>query len=318
MELFQKQIQDGMLGLAVGDALGVPVEFRSRERLKQNPVTGMRAYGTHNQPAGSWSDDTTMALCTLESLAKGVDYDDIMERFYRWVDEGYMTPHGKLFDIGRTTLHALHLYSTGTSALECGGTDIRDKGNGSLMRILPAVFYLRREYGAACMEKPEAFALIHNLSRLTHGHPISQIACGLYCDMANELMNGKTIAEAIGHASLIKDSWYGMQEEFSPWLPKFDFVNAGILAALPEKAIRSSGYVVDTLQAALWCLITTDSYSQCVLKAVNLGDDTDTVGAVAGGLAGILYGTESIPKDWLDVLAKKEEIVRLCENFLPA
>lgn len=318
MELFQKQIQDGMLGLAVGDALGVPVEFRSRERLKQNPVTGMRAYGTHNQPAGSWSDDTTMALCTLESLAKGVDYDDIMERFYRWVDEGYMTPHGKLFDIGRTTLHALHLYSTGTPALECGGTDIRDNGNGSLMRILPAVFYLRREYGAACMEKPEAFALIHNLSRLTHGHPISQIACRIYCALANELMNGKNMAEALGHTALLKDSWYGMQEEFLPWLSKFDFVNAEILAALPEKAIRSSGYVVDTLQAALWCLITTDSYSQCVLKAVNLGDDTDTVGAVAGGLAGILYGTESIPKDWLGVLVKKEEILRLCEKFLTA
>lgn len=317
MELFQKQIQDGMLGLAIGDALGVPVEFRSRERLKQNPVTGMRAYGTHNQPAGTWSDDTTMALCTLESLAKGVDYNDIMNRFCRWVDEGYMTAHGKLFDIGRTTLHALHLYSTGTPALQCGGTDVRDNGNGSLMRILPAVFYLRRKYGAACMEKPEAFALIHNLSRLTHGHPISQIACGLYCDMANELMNGKTIAEAIGHAALLKDSWYGIKEEFSPWLPKFDFMNAGILAALPEKAIRSSGYVVDTLQAALWCLLITDSYSQCVLKAVNLGDDTDTVGAVAGGLAGILYGAESIPEDWLDVLAKKEEILRLCENFIP-
>lgn len=317
MELFQKQIQDGMLGLAIGDALGVPVEFRSRERLKQNPVTGMRAYGTHNQPAGTWSDDTTMALCTLESLAKGVDYNDIMNRFCRWVDEGYMTAHGKLFDIGRTTLHALHLYSTGAPALQCGGTDVRDNGNGSLMRILPAVFYLRREYGAACMEKPESFALIHNLSRLTHGHPISQIACGLYCDMANELMNGKTIAEAIGHAALLKDSWYGIKEEFSPWLPKFDFMNAGILAALPEKAIRSSGYVVDTLQAALWCLLITDSYSQCVLKAVNLGDDTDTVGAVAGGLAGILYGAESIPEDWLNVLVKKEEIVRLCENFIP-
>ena len=306
-----------MLGLAIGDALGVPVEFRSRERLKQNPVTGMRAYGTHNQPAGTWSDDTTMALCTLESLAKGVDYNDIMNRFCRWVDEGYMTAHGKLFDIGRTTLHALHLYSTGAPALQCGGTDVRDNGNGSLMRILPAVFYLRREYGAACMEKPESFALIHNLSRLTHGHPISQIACGLYCDMANELMNGKTIAEAIGHAALLKDSWYGIKEEFSPWLPKFDFMNAGILAALPEKAIRSSGYVVDTLQAALWCLLITDSYSQCVLKAVNLGDDTDTVGAVAGGLAGILYGAESIPEDWLNVLVKKEEIVRLCENFIP-
>ena len=315
MELFQKQIQDGMLGLAVGDALGVPVEFRSRERLKQNPVTGMRAYGTHNQPAGTWSDDTTMALCTLESLAKGVDYNDIMNRFCRWVDEGYMTAHGKLFDIGRTTLHALHLYSTGTPALQCGGTDIRDNGNGSLMRILPAVFYLRREYGAAYMEKPEAFTLIHNLSRLTHGHEISQIACGIYCALANELMNGKNLAEALGHAALLKDSWYGVKEEFSLWLSKFDFVDTETLGALPEKAIKSSGYVVDTLQAALWCLITTDSYSQCVLKAVNLGDDTDTVGAVAGGLAGILYGAQSIPEDWLNVLAKKEEIVRLCENF---
>ncbi len=318
MELFQKQIQDGILGFAIGDALGVPVEFRSRERLKQNPVMGMRAYGTHNQPAGTWSDDTTMALCTLESLAKGVDYNDIMNRFCRWVDEGYMTAHGKLFDIGRTTLHALHLYSTGTPALQCGGTDVRDNGNGSLMRILPVAFYLRREYGPSCMDKPEAFVLIHNLSRLTHGHEISQIACGLYCDMANELMNGKNIAEAIAHAALIKDSWYGVQEEFSPWLPKFDFVDTETLAALPEEAIKSSGYVVDTLQAALWCLITTHSYRECMLKAVNLGSDTDTVGAVAGGLAGILYGAESIPEDWLDILAKKDEIVRLCENFIPA
>ena len=216
MELLRKQIRDGILGLAVGDALGVPVEFRIRERLKQNPVTGMRAYGTHNQPAGSWSDDTTMALCTLESLTKGVDYDDMMDRFCRWVDEGYMTPYGKLFDIGGTTLHALRMYSSGVSALQCGGTDVRDNGNGSLMRILPAIFYLRREYGSACMEKPEAFTLIHNLSRLTHGHEISQMACGLYCDMANELMNGKTMTEAISHAALTKDRWYGEQEEFSP------------------------------------------------------------------------------------------------------
>ena len=130
--------------------------------------------------------------------------------------------------------------------------------------------------------------------------------------------NGKTMAEAVSHAALIKDRRYGIQEEFSPWVPKFDFVNVETLAALPEEAIKSSGYVVDTLQAALWCLLTTDSYMQCVLKAVNLGSDTDTVAAVAGGLAGILYGVESIPEDWLNVLAKKEEIVRLCENFLSA
>lgn len=318
MELLQKQIQDGILGVAVGDALGVPVEFRSREGLRQYPVNGMRAYGTHHQPAGTWSDDTTMTLCTLESLTKGVDYDDIMDRFCRWVDEGYMTAHGELFDIGRTTLHALRLYSSGVAALQCGGDGLRDNGNGSLMRILPAVFYLRREYGPIWSDKPEAFALIHNLSRLTHRHEISQISCGLYCVMANELMNGKTMAEAMNQASATKNNWYGAQAEFSPWLSRFDFVDGKTLASLPEESIKSSGYVVDTLQAALWCLLTTGSYRECMLKAVNLGSDTDTVAAVAGGLAGILYGTESIPKDWLDALAKKEEIVRLCENFLSA
>ncbi len=316
MKFLQKQIQDGILGFAVGDALGVPVEFCNRERLKQCPVTGMQEYGTHHQPAGTWSDDTTMTLCTLESLTKGVDYDDMMGRFCRWVDEGYMTPYGELFDIGRTTLQALRRFSSGVSALQCGGTDMLDNGNGSLMRILPAVFYLRRKYGSTCVENPESFALIHNLSRLTHGHEISQIACGLYCNIANELLNGKTAVEAIGYSTTVIKNEYDAKEEFSPWLPNFDFLNVETLLSTPEDCIKSSGYVVDTLQAALWCLLTTRSYSQCVLKAVNLGDDTDTVAAVAGGLAGILYGSESIPEDWLCVLARKKEIVRLCENFL--
>lgn len=318
MELLCKQIQDGILGLAVGDALGVPVEFLPRRKLRWSPVVGMRAYGTHNQPAGTWSDDTSMTLCTLKSLTKGVDYDDMMNRFCRWVDDGYMTAYGKLFDIGRTTLYALRLYRSGTPALQCGGTDVRDNGNGSLMRILPVIFYLRREYGATCMDNPEAFELIHNLSRLTHGHAISQIACGLYCCIANDLMNGATLQDAIDSAALVLKNWYGLREEFVPWISEFDFLNAETLAALPEEAIKSSGYVVDTLQAALWCLITNRSYHDCMLKAVNLGYDTDTVAAVAGGLAGILYGAESIPEDWLYVLAKKEEIIRLCENFLPA
>lgn len=318
MELLCKQIQDGILGLAVGDALGVPVEFLPRKKLRWSPVVGMRAYGTHNQPAGTWSDDTSMTLCTLKSLTKGVDYDDMMNRFCRWVDDGYMTAYGKLFDIGRTTLYALRLYRSGTPALQCGGTDVRDNGNGSLMRILPVIFYLRREYGATCMDNPEAFALIHNLSRLTHGHAISQIACGLYCCIANDLMNGTTLQDAIDSAALVLKNWYGLRQEFVPWISEFDFLNAETLVALPEEAIKSSGYVVDTLQAALWCLITNRSYHDCMLKAVNLGYDTDTVAAVAGGVAGILYGAESIPEDWLHVLAKKEEIIRLCENFLPA
>lgn len=318
MEDLRKWVIGGILGLAVGDALGVPVEFRSREELARNPVTGMRAYGTHHQPAGTWSDDTTMTLCALESLTKGVDFDDMMDRFCRWVDEGYMTPYGKLFDIGRTTLHALRLYAQGTPALQSGGTEEHDNGNGSLMRVLPAVFYLRREYGPACMEKPEALALVHDLSRLTHGHPISLMACGLYCMMANELMNGAPLAQAIDRAATQGAERYGNAEGFRKFWPLFQFVSSEKLAAMEETEIKSSGYVVDTFQASLWCLMTTNSYADCVLKAVNLGSDTDTVGAVAGSLAGILYGVESIPAEWLKVLAKKEEIIELCENFLSA
>lgn len=318
MEDLRKWVLGGILGLAVGDALGVPVEFRSREELAQNPVTGMRAYGTHHQPAGTWSDDTTMTLCALESLTKGVDFDDMMGRFCRWVDEGYMTPYGKLFDIGRTTLHALRLYAQGTPALQSGGTEEHDNGNGSLMRVLPAVFYLRRTYGLSCMEKPEALALVHDLSRLTHGHPISLIACGLYCMMANALMNGAPLAQAIDRAASWGEQQYQNAEAFREFWPLFQFVSSEKLAAMEEKEIKSGGYVVDTFQASLWCLMTTNSYADCVLKAVNLGSDTDTVGAVAGSLAGILYGVESIPAEWLEVLAKKEEIIELCENFLSA
>ena len=308
--MFEDAVKNGILGLVVGDALGVPVEFCSREELERDPVKGMRAYGTHHQPAGTWSDDSSMALCLMESLTKDVDYADMMDQFLRWANEGYMTAHGKVFDIGVATRQALIRFAHGTPPLECGGNGKYDNGNGSLMRILPMALYLHRTMGPDFPRMTEAYQIIHNASALTHAHPISLIACGLYCAAVNELLCGKpSVWDGIKAAK----EFYRNQTEFVPYLDIFQRIEPDILPALPKSEIKSGGYVVHTLEAALWCLERHDSFRACLLEAVNLGEDTDTVGAVAGGLAGLRYG--GIPEDWLDLIAHREEIEGLCGGF---
>ncbi len=135
------KIQDAIIGFIVGDALGVPVEFESRESLKINPVKDMREYGTYHQPKGTWSDDTSMTLCSMESLVNGLDYNDLMDKFSNWMKSGYMTARNEVFDIGIGTQDAIHRFLNGTDALSCGGKDEFDNGNGSLMRMLPVAFY---------------------------------------------------------------------------------------------------------------------------------------------------------------------------------
>jgi ADP-ribosylglycohydrolase len=304
-------VKNAMFGLVVGDALGVPVEFQSREELEHDPVTGMRANGTHQQPAGTWSDDSSMALCLMESLTNGLDYMDMMVRFLRWADEGYMTAWGNVFDMGIATRKALTRFARGTPPLECGGAGTYDNGNGSLMRILPMALYLHRTMGPDFSQMPEAYQIIHNASSLTHAHPISMMACGLCCAAVNELLCGKTgVWDGIKAAK----EFYAGQPEFASHLDTFQRIEPDILPALPKSEVKSGGYVVHTLEAALWCLERHDSFHACLLEAVNLGEDTDTVGAVAGGLAGLRYG--GIPEDWLSVLARREEIEALCGAFV--
>lgn len=313
--IFEKIAKSAMFGLVVGDALGVPVEFQSREELEQDPVAGMRAYRTHHQPAGTWSDDSSMALCLLESLTYGINYDDMMARFLRWAKEGYMTAHGDVFDMGIATRMALSKYTWGTPPLECGGTGTYDNGNGSLMRILPLALYLHRTMGPEFPNRPEACQIIHNTSALTHAHPISMIACDIYCSVANELLCGRgSLVDVQNGIAAAKETCSSLLN-LAPHLAEFKRVDGNVLQSLPRTEIRGSGYVVHTLEAALWCLLHSDSYQTCVLEAVNLGEDTDTVGAVAGGLAGIQYGMENIPEEWLSVIAKRVEIESLCLDF---
>ena len=304
--------KDGMLGLIVGDALGVPVEFMSRTELMKNPVTGMREYGTHHQPRGTWSNDSSMALAELDSIRMvgTIDYTDMMERFSRWCMHGEYTPFGEVFDIGIATSRALMNYAKGIAPLESGGKTEWDNGNGSLMRILPVCLYLFKRQKKVCTSENESIYMIHAVSALTHAHVRSQMACGIYYFLV------KAILEEEG--SLENRLQKGMDRAYQYYRQDLsnhrELENYKRLADLsefketPKEGIKSSGYVVDTLEAAVWCLLHSHSYKETVLMAVNLGEDTDTVGAVAGGLAGLYYKEEGIPQEWIQVIQRREWI----------
>ncbi|MBQ7872535.1 MAG: ADP-ribosylglycohydrolase family protein [Clostridia bacterium] len=306
MKNYNYLIKSVILGHAVGDALGVPVEFCTREELDANPVTDMRGFGTYPYPAGTWSDDTSMSLCTLEALShKDWNLSRIMDNFVKWLDQGEFTPKGVCFDVGNTSRESILRYMQGANPHECGGAEEYDNGNGSLMRIHVAVLYAYvnkiREW--------DWFALIDNVSALTHSHDRSKVACLIYSTVFNFIMMEQTkdkICEGLKFAA--DDLAFLPEIEHYERLFKPDFEH------LSRYEIKSGGYVVDTLEAALWCILTTENYRDCVLKAVNLGEDTDTVAAIAGGLAGALYGYDAIPKEWLNTLAKRECIEEMCER----
>ena len=304
-------VYGGILGLCVADALGVPVEFESRETLAQDPVTGMRSGGSHEQPAGTWSDDTSMTLCLLDSLIGGLDYTDMCEKFWSWFNKAAYTAHDEVFDMGHATRKALQRFAMGDEPLQCGGQSVHDNGNGSLMRILPLAFYL-------CMvdrgqTDDEFFACVHEVSSLTHAHLRSRMACGIYLSVARGILLGDGhVQSGLAEAA----EYYGGKAEYAEERPTFHRLFDEDFANLPQAEIRSSGYVVDTLEAALWCIMNTSDYASCVLMAVNLGEDTDTVAAVAGGLAGMMYGVQAIPEDWLRQIARLDYIVERCDCFL--
>lgn len=316
-----KKIKAIMIGHAVGDALGVPVEFCTREELDENPVTDMMGFGSYPVPEGCWSDDTSMALCALDSLAKGkLNYNEIMQNFVRWASFDEFTPTGEMFDIGRTCLKAIRRYldSDGSDATKSGLDGENYNGNGSLMRIHPFALFLY--YNGMAEEKH--MGVIHNASALTHAHERSKMACGIYTFILWELLkhpHRSSIIKGLNRAR----RFYGKSKEFIiydrmlmkriGWIYRH-WEDIDEHKDVTREEIKSTGYVVDTLEAAVWCLMTTYDYKSCVLKAVNLGDDTDTVAAVAGGLAGALYGVEGIPDDWYNKLKKRDYIEMMCEQ----
>lgn len=308
----ENKLKSAILGLAVGDALGVPYEFISRDIIKNNLCKDMIGYGTHNKKAGTWSDDTSLTLCLLDNLNnKNINYNDIMNSFVLWYDNGKYTADGHTFDIGITTIDAINNYENSINPIKCGLSDEYSNGNGSLMRILPIAFYIKKYFDSQLFENSEVINIIYNVSSLTHSHKRSLIACVIYTAIALNLINDMNIEEAINKA--LKDSfnYYKNEKEIDHYKRIFD----SDFKKINDVKIESSGYVVHTLEASIWILLNTSNYKDAVLKAVNFGDDTDTTAAVTGGLAGLYYGIDNIPSKWIDTLVNKELIINICNKF---
>jgi len=302
-------IKSGLLGLAVGDALGVPVEFKSRESISKKPITDMIGYGTHNQPPGTFSDDSSLTFCLAEALAQGYDLIQIGKNFVKWLFEGYWTARGEVFDVGNATRESIYKLKEGVNPEAAGAFKASSNGNGSLMRILPLLFYIFD------MHPEERFKLVRQVSSLTHRHIRSVIACSYYVEYAKLLLEGIDKFDAI---EVLHDNLPDLYTSLEIEQREVEFFNRlldGYITGLKEEDIQSTGYVLHTLEASIWCILNTDNYKDAVLKAVNLGDDTDTTGAVTGGLAGLLYGWDTIPESWLRQLARRGDIEDLTEQL---
>ena len=298
-----------LFGIAIGDALGVPVEFMSRKHLQANPVVGMREYGTHHQPAGTWSDDSAMSFLLVEQLIEGYDIEGLGKKFCQWYQYNYWTPHGEIFDIGVATRNALDKVAKGISALESGECDDYSNGNGSLMRILPLAIYLQ--------DKPidQRFCITKEVSGITHSHIRSVIGCFFAVEFVIQLLKSKDKCDAYYEAQNIVRDYLHLIDIKSSEIELYNRILFDDISRIPVHDIYSSGYILHTLEASLWVFLTTDNFKDAVLKAVNLGDDTDTIGSVTGGMAGLFYGFEQIPRNWIDTLVKKEDIEELGSRF---
>jgi ADP-ribosyl-[dinitrogen reductase] hydrolase len=283
-----------LLGLATGDAVGTTVEFRRRGTFPR--VTDMVGGGPFRLEPGEWTDDTSMALCLAESLVEVGAFDprDQMERYLRWRHEGYWSSNGRCFDIGNTVRDALHRYHD-TRDPYAGSTDIWSAGNGCIMRLAPVPMFYAADEGVA-----RSFAAAS--SRTTHGATECLDACRLLAGVLCRALRGEDkVAVLLGDA----DSFQGS--------PRLMSIARGDYRTYAEDAIRGTGYVVDCLEAALWCFDRGATFEDAILLATNLGDDADTTAAVCGQIAGAFHGECGIPATWLAKLARRDEITRLAD-----
>ncbi|WP_205511657.1 ADP-ribosylglycohydrolase family protein [Longitalea arenae] len=305
-------VHGALFGVAIGDALGVPVEMIKRDVLAQDPVRDLVGYKQHNQPAGTFSDDSSLTFCLAESLCNGYDLHDVGERFVKYFFEAYWTAGGVVFGVGKTTEIAITKLRDGVSPADSGNYDEGCSGNGSLMRILPLLFYVMD------FEIEKRYEITREVACITHGSMQTILPCFYYLEFALELLQGsqkqmaydntaKTVADFLAGSSLGEQA----RNVLTPLL--FEDITKRSSAS-----ILTTHQAVLTIQAAMYCFMQTDNYSDAVLMAVNMGDDTDTTAAVTGGLAGLYYGFESIPEKWRKEIKRSNEIHDLCDRLSKA
>lgn len=302
LELLER-FRGSLLGLAAGDALGTTLEFQAPGSF--TPLHDMIGGGPFGLKAGEWTDDTSMALCLAASLIECHDFDvrDQMMRYLRWRDEGYMASNGRCFDIGSTVASALHLFERTGNPL-AGSTDPYTAGNGSLMRLAPVPLYYVHHPQLAIEQAGQS-------SRTTHGAAAAVDACRyMGALLVGALMGEPKETLLSARYSPVPDYWQAHPLELM-----IDEVAAGSFKQRNPPVIRGTGYVVQSLEAALWAFYQSATFEEGALLAVNLGNDADTTGAIYGQLAGAYYGEQAIPRAWRERLALYGRIVELAERL---
>lgn len=291
----QNRYRGALLGLAAGDAVGTTLEFKPRGSFE--PLTDMVGGGPFDLEPGQWTDDTSMALCLAESLIRcdAFDPQDQMNRYANWYQHGYWSSTGTCFDIGVATRGAIHTYLVTGEPL-AGNTDPGSAGNGSIMRLAPVVLRFAR--------RPELQAMAALSSRTTHAAGECLDACRLLAVALERALAGCAKAEVLDLAAIEVSS------------QRLRDIAAGGYRSATRDQVRGTGYVVDSLEAALWCFHQHDTFAGAVLEAANLGDDADTTAAVVGQLAGAFYGVAGIPAAWLARVHRGDEIAALADGLL--
>lgn len=304
--------RDILLGITVADSIGAPVEFCPFDEINlkevglnyKNTPNRLHGFGTWNKPVGTFTDDSSMALCTAEYVVSESDnLNDLMRLFEKWRDKGYWTADGEMFDIGRTTNIAISNFQQTNDWKRSGLSKENDNGNGSLMRILPVLLPVLN------MNKEKRKKYVTDVSATTHAHPISTTACVLYINFALDLFRHRNKFKAF---ECLKTNINDLDVNLSS---KFSSIKSNDFFSNKELYFDPNGYVVGTFAISIYCLLTTTNYRSAVIESISFGGDTDTNAVVTGGLAAILYGYESIPDEWLNPLKRKNEIMALADEL---
>jgi len=299
MVLFMNSEKDrsigSLIGLAVGDAVGTTLEFKTRDSYEH--LTDMIGGGPFSLPVGAWTDDTSMALCLAVSLLESNEFnpDDQMQRYSRWQHNGYLSSTGVCFDIGGTVADALNRYAASGEPMS-GSTHPGSAGNGSLMRLAPVV-----EFYYPNLEKVLYYS--QQSSKTTHGAAECIDACRIFSELLHRAISGKNKSEILEPVELAGCT------EFVTRIARMELTN------LTRDQVKGSGYVMESLEAALWCFSHSTNFKEAILLAANLGDDADTTAAICGQIAGAHYGASAIPTTWKDKLVMRDQIVDIAARL---
>jgi ADP-ribosyl-[dinitrogen reductase] hydrolase len=299
-----ERVTDGFFGLCVGEALGLPVDCRSRNYLRQNPVLEMEGFGTYNQPPGTWSDAGSLTFCAADALTSGFNRETLAENFILWHDTGYWTPNGEIVGRWNPTVDIIERFRSRQT--NPGGNKKQESAaNFSLLWMIP---YAYLTFGLSEQKRAQ---IVQEVVEFVYPDKIGSLGAVIYVEIANRLLQGVPIRESvIGAQEFIAEYFKGDDR-----LDHFSMALGGRIISLTEDDVRASNQLTECLTAVIWTILQNNGYRETLLRAVNLGEDTDAIGAAVGGLAGIAYGLKDIPAEWIAQIAKKEEIQELCMRF---